>query len=89
MTTQLPPMRVGYRYICCSRCGERWNIAKTANTRHGYLCPECNRKKDKQYAVDNNLDYSAYMFYGTWHGVNRRRKEGGGGKCNTAKRRQR
>ncbi|WMI81903.1 hypothetical protein [Anaerotignum sp. MB30-C6] len=71
MTTE-PPMRPGYRYICCSRCGVRQQISKETNTRYGYYCPECNRWKDKQYAVDNNLDYSVFMFHGTWHGVNRR-----------------
>ncbi len=72
MQTKSPPMRPGYRYVCCSRCGVRWQVDKECDTRYGYFCPDCNRYRDKQDAIKNNRDYSAYMFYGTWHVANGR-----------------
>lgn len=75
MSTGLPPMRPGYRYVCCSRCGVRWNVEPEHDTRYGYICPDCNRRRDKQDAVENNIDYSVYTFHGIWHGVNGWRKD--------------
>lgn len=70
MPTGLPPMRQGHRYICCSRCGVRGNVNPQHDTRGGYYCPDCDRYQDKQDARLHNRDYSVYMFYRIWHGVN-------------------
>lgn len=36
-----------YRYVVCGDCGEIYNIALTQDTSHGYLCPDCTRKRRK------------------------------------------
>lgn len=76
MTTISPPMRTGYRYICCSRCGERWNVDLGHDTSHGYYCPDCDRYRDKQDAIKNKRYYSVYAFFGKWHGMRQPRKRG-------------
>ena len=74
MTTISSPMRTGYRYICCSRCGVRWNVGTEYDTRRGYYCPDCNRYRDKQDAIKTNRDYFVHTFFGKWHGVRQPRK---------------
>lgn len=32
------------RKVVCGKCGEIINIALTADTRNGYICPRCARK---------------------------------------------
>lgn len=40
--------RQQFRYICCSKCGNKWNIANITDTSHGYLCPKCRARKRRK-----------------------------------------
>lgn len=40
------------RKVVCGKCGEIFNIALTADTRNGYICPGCARREREKRGLD-------------------------------------
>lgn len=57
MSIGLPRGRLeNKRMIVCSRCGQVWNIDTKCDTRYGYLCPNCRRKKGVEKKHGNEFE---------------------------------
>jgi len=67
-------VREQFHYICCSECGVKWQVAERIDTRHGYTCPDCDRKRMRREAIRGNLDYFVRAYGMTWHGVSRSKR---------------